>query len=178
MTLGLERGVVRLVPYDPAWPRLFGAEAERLQRIFEAAGLRLRVEHMGSTAVPGLAAKPILDILGGYPEDARLADYVRVLTSAGYEHRGEQGIPGREFFRRGDPRSYHLHLTKIDSQFWRDHLAFRDRLRADDALRDAYARLKYDLAQRFPRDREAYIEAKGPFVRDALGAATSTGDPR
>ena len=168
MTLGLESGVVRVVPYDPEWPSLFSAESERLQKLFAGAGLVVALEHTGSTAIPGLPAKPILDILGGYPAGARVADYIDVLTSAGYVHRGEQGIPGREFFRRGDPRSYHLHLTEIDSQFWRDHLAFRNRLRADDSLREAYAALKYDLAMRFPRDREAYIEAKGPFVKAVL----------
>jgi GrpB-like predicted nucleotidyltransferase (UPF0157 family) len=171
MTLGLERGIVRLVPYDREWPDLFAREAQRLQAIFAAARLPLRLEHMGSTAVPGLTAKPIIDILGGYTESASVGDYVEVLISAGYIHRGEQGIPGREFFRRGDPRSHHLHLTRIDGAFWRDHLAFRNRLRADDALRDAYASLKQELAARFPRDREAYIEAKGPFVRDVLAAA-------
>ena len=91
-----------------------------------------------------------------------------MLTAAGYVHRGDQGIPGREFFRRGNPRAYHLHLTAIDSPFWREHLTFRNRLRADEALRDAYAALKHDLAARFPRDREAYIEAKGSFVNDIL----------
>ena len=168
MTLGLESGVVRLVAYDPAWPSLFAAEAERLQKLFGAAGLVVTLEHTGSTAIPGLAAKPILDILGGYAEGTSASECIDVLTTAGYVHRGEQGIPGREFFRRGNPRSYHLHLTTIDSPFWRDHLTFRNRLRADAALRDAYAALKHELAARFPRDREAYIEAKAPFVNDIL----------
>jgi GrpB-like predicted nucleotidyltransferase (UPF0157 family) len=168
MTLGLESGIVRLVPYDPAWPTLFSAEAERLQKLFATAGLVVTLEHSGSTAIPGLAAKPILDILGGYPEGTRVTEYIDVLTSGDYVHRGQQGIPGREFFRRGNPRSYHLHLTAIDSPFWRDHLTFRNRLRADEALRDAYAALKHDLAARFPNDREAYIEAKGSFVTDVL----------
>jgi GrpB-like predicted nucleotidyltransferase (UPF0157 family) len=172
MTLGLESGVVRLVAYDPSWPGLFKAEADRIQKFFTAAGLVLTLEHVGSTAIPGLAAKPVLDILGGFPEGARVADYIDALTKADYLHRGEQGIPGREFFRRGNPRSYHLHLAAIDSQFWRDHLAFRNRLRADDSLRDAYAALKLDLAARYPRDREAYIEAKAPFVKKILGSAS------
>jgi GrpB-like predicted nucleotidyltransferase (UPF0157 family) len=168
MSLGLESGAVRVVPYDSNWPSLFAAEAERLQQRFAARGLAVVLEHTGSTAVPGLAAKPILDILAGYPEGAVVEEYITVLTKAEYVHRGEQGIPGREFFRRGDPRAYHVHLAAIDSPFWRDHLAFRDRLRADNALRDAYASLKHDLAARYPRDREAYIEAKGSFVRDVL----------
>ncbi len=167
-SLGLESGTVRVAPYDSSWPSLFEAEAERLLQCFEAAGLPIVLEHTGSTAVPGLAAKPIIDILGGYPGGADVQPYIGVLTQADYVHRGEQEIPGREFFRRGNPRAYHLHLTAIDSRFWRDHLTFRDRLRADDALRDAYAVLKRDLAARFPNDREAYIAAKQPFVEQVL----------
>ena len=173
MTLGLESGVVRLVPYDPAWPSLFVAEAGRLQTFFAAAGLVVLLEHTGSTAIPGLAAKPVLDILAGYPEGAPVTDYIDALTSADYVHRGEQGIPGREFFRRGNPRSYHLHLAAVDSPFWRDHLTFRNRLRADKSLREAYAALKHDLAARFPRDREAYIEGKEPFVKEILRGGLS-----
>ena len=168
MTLGLESGVVRLVPYDPAWPGLFVAEADRLQKSFASAGLVVLLEHTGSTAIPGLPAKPVLDILAGYPAGASVADYIDALARADYVHRGEQGIPGREFFRRGNPRSYHLHLAAVDSAFWRDHLTFRNRLRADKSLRDAYAALKHDLAARFPRDREAYIEGKQPFVKEIL----------
>ena len=168
MSLGLASGTVRVVPYDSTWPAHFAAEAEELRQRFEVAGLALVLEHTGSTAVPGLAAKPILDILAGYPAEADLAAYIGVLTEAGYTHRGEQEIPGREFFRRGNPRAYHVHLTAIESGFWRDHLTFRDRLRSDDALRDAYAALKRDLAARFTRDREAYIGAKASFVNEVL----------
>ena len=103
----------------------------------------------------------------------RHTPYITVLTSADDVHRGEQGIPGREFFRRGNSRSYHLHLTAIDSIFWRDHLAFRDCLRADDVLREAYAALKSELAARFPRDREAYIDGKGSFVNEVLARKQS-----
>jgi GrpB-like predicted nucleotidyltransferase (UPF0157 family) len=169
MSLGLESGTVRVVPYDSTWPSLFAAEAERLRQRFALAGLPVALEHTGSTAVPGLAAKPILDILAGYPDSVAVAGYIRVLMSADYLYRGEQGIPGRHFFRRGNPRAYHVHLTAIDNGFYRDHLTFRDRLRADNALRDAYAALKRDLAARFPRDREAYIAGKESFVNEVLG---------
>jgi len=169
MSLGLESGTVRVTPYDSTWPSLFAAEAERLRQYFAAAELPLIIEHTGSTAVPGLAAKPVLDILAGHQKGASVAAYIEVLTHAGYVHRGEQEIPGREFFRRGNPRAYHLHLTAIDSPFWRNHLTFRDRLRTDSTLRDAYAALKHDLAARFPRDREAYIAGKESFVSKVLG---------
>ena len=168
MTLGLERGVVRVADYDPGWAELFAAESARLTRALADAGLAVALEHMGSTAVPGLPAKPVLDILGGYPAGADVAAYVRALEAAGWVHRGEQGIPGREFFRRGEPRAYHLHLAVVGGSFWRDHLAFRDRLRASDALRDAYAALKRELAATHPRDREAYTDGKGAFVRAVL----------
>ena len=167
--LGLETGRVRLVPYDARWPSMFEAEAGRINEVVTAAGLPgLEIEHMGSTAIPGLCAKPILDLLAGVPVGHRFGPYIEALVAAGYVHRGEQGIPGREFFRRGDPRAYHVHLATVGGTFWRDHLRFRDALRRDDALRDAYGRLKQQLAERFSTDREAYIEAKGPFVRAVL----------
>lgn len=109
-SLGLESGTVRLASYDPAWPGLFAAEAARIAGT--SAPLSIRLEHVGSTSVPGLAAKPILDILAGRPAGEPLAPYVAAVVRAGYEHRGEQGIPGREFFRRGTPRAYHVHLVE------------------------------------------------------------------
>ena len=172
--LGLERGVVRLVPYDPRWPALFAAEAARLRAAL-GPGLPMALEHMGSTAVPGLAAKPVLDMLGGYPAGADVGAYVAALVRAGYVHRGEQGIPGREFFRRGEPRAWHLHLAVQDGAFWREHLAFRDALRAHPAWRDAYEALKRDLAHRHAHDRASYTEAKGAFVRAVLAGAPAAG---
>jgi len=164
--LGLESGRVRVVPYDPRWPDLFQAELERLT----AALLPLvaTIEHIGSTAVPGLAAKPVLDILAGYDDPELLQEFIVRFEAAGYEHRGEQGIPGREFFRRGNPRSYHVHFTRTGNLFWLRHLGFRDLLRVDPALRDAYADLKHQLAARFPTNREAYIEGKTDFIQGAL----------
>ena len=164
MSLGLESGTVRLVEYDPAWPGLFAEEAARIRALL-APELTLALEHMGSTAVPGLLAKPILDLLGGYPPGVDVEPYIATLVSAGYTHRGEQGIPGREFFRRGDPRAYHFHLAVHDGVFWREHLAFRNALRAAPAVRAEYAEVKSALARKFPRDREAYIDGKGTFVR-------------
>jgi GrpB-like predicted nucleotidyltransferase (UPF0157 family) len=163
--LGLERGVVRLVAYDPRWATLFLEESARLQPLLP---LGVTLEHIGSTAVPGLAAKPVLDILAGYEGLAALPACIAALVAAGYRHRGDQGIPGREFFRRGEPRAYHVHLALRGGSFWNEHLAFRDTLRADAAVREAYAHLKQELAACYPRDREAYIEGKGPFVREVL----------
>ena len=164
--LGLERGVVRLVDYDPRWATLFIEESARLRPALQPLGVTL--EHVGSTAVPGLVAKPVLDILAGYELAADLPECIATLAAAGYLHRGEQGIPGREFFRRGEPRAYHIHLALRGGPFWTQHLVFREVLRSDPTVRDAYARLKQELASRYPHDREAYIEGKGPFVREVL----------
>jgi GrpB-like predicted nucleotidyltransferase (UPF0157 family) len=168
--LGLESGTVRVVSYHSAWPTLFATEAERLRTFL--GNLPLELEHTGSTAVPGLAAKPIIDILAGHPPGSPVQPYIDALERAGYLYRGEQGIPGRHFFRRGDPRSYHVHLAPKASVFWREHITFRDALRRDDALRDHYAALKLDLASRFPRGREAYIDGKTDFVLKVLGLAS------
>jgi GrpB-like predicted nucleotidyltransferase (UPF0157 family) len=91
---------------------------------------------------------------------------------AGYTYRGEAGIPGRHYFRRGEPRSHHLHLVEQGSALWRDHLAFRDRLRAEPALAAAYGALKRRLASRHADDRAAYTEAKAPFIAAVLRGET------
>ena len=171
--LGLPSGTVVVVPYDPAWPALFAAEAARIRDAL-GASLPAAVEHMGSTAVPGLAAKPVLDLLIGYPPDAAVAPYVAALVRAGYVHRGEQGIPGREYFRLGAPRTHHVHVAVQGGSFWQEHLAFRDALRAEPALRDAYAALKRELARRHPHDRERYTEGKTAFVREVVARALAT----
>ena len=170
LPLGLPSGTVRIVPYDPEWPRLFEAEERRLRA--GLGSLAITIEHTGSTSVSGLAAKPVLDILAGVAGDVPLAPYIASFVAAGYIHRGEQDVPGREFFRRGDPRAYHIHLTRIGSPFWHEHLAFRDYLRTHPDVRNEYARLKYALAARFPNDRNAYIEHKAPFIRRVVSLAS------
>ncbi len=161
-----------VVPYDPAWPELYQAEVARLTPILAAHDVSLVIEHSGSTAIPGAAAKPVLDILAGRrPADSR-EQIIDALVSAGYLYRGEQGIPGRDFFRRGEPRQYHIHLTTIDSSFWRDHRTFRDYLRSHPDAAAEYSALKRDLAAQHPQDREAYIEGKTAFVKAILERAS------
>jgi GrpB-like predicted nucleotidyltransferase (UPF0157 family) len=173
--LGLESGAVRLVAYDPQWSVLFAQEAQRIRDALDARNLTLVIEHMGSTAVPGLAAKPIVDILAGWDRVEELPRLIAAVRDAGYLHRGEQGIPGREFFRRGDPRQYHLHLTRFRGTFWADHLAFRDLLRREADVAGAYDALKHVLAEKYPRNREAYIDGKTEFVQEMLRHARARG---
>jgi len=173
--LGLESGIVRLVPYNARWAELFTHEAARIHTALTERDLPIRVEHMGSTAVPGLSAKPIIDILAGWLRDEDRSTLIAALQQLGYVYRGEQGIVGREFFRLGNPRQYHLHLTRLGGSFWRAHLAFRDLLRADGQVADAYSTLKQELALEHPRDREAYIGGKATFVQAALQHAKTLG---
>jgi GrpB-like predicted nucleotidyltransferase (UPF0157 family) len=96
---------------------------------------------------------------------------IAALKHAGYDHRGEQGVPGREFFHRGQPRAYHVHLVEEGSALWRNYLAFRDYLRAHPEVTHLYADLKRALAARFPLDREAYTSAKSARVQEILALA-------
>ncbi len=172
--LGLAAKTVQVVEYDPTWPALYATEIARLEPVLQAHGVSLVFEHTGSTAVPGLAAKPVLDILVGRIENDRSVA-IAALQAGGYEYRGEQGIVDRDFFRRGVPRQYHLHLTQVGSHFWHDHRTFRDYLRTHADAAESYAALKRELASRYPRDRPAYIEGKTAFV-DAILAAARRGD--
>jgi GrpB-like predicted nucleotidyltransferase (UPF0157 family) len=169
--LGLSRGTVRVMAYDPRWPALFQAEAARLAGTAARSGLvPLAFEHIGSTAIPGLAAKPILDFMAGHALGADPQPYVAVLVAAGYEPRGEQGVPGRQLLVLGleTARTHHLDLVTTDGAYWREHLAFRDRLRAEPDLSAAYAALKHELAARHAADRGAYTAGKVAFIASVL----------
>ncbi|CAN5188533.1 hypothetical protein BH18ACT14_BH18ACT14_15830 [soil metagenome] len=161
---------VVVLPYDARWPELFTAERDRLAGIFgvRAAG----IEHVGSTAVSGLAAKGIVDILVGLrPLELRSED-LDAMARLGYVHRGELGIPGRHFFQKSEPPTHHVHAVEHGSVEWLKHVHFRDHLRTHPEDARSYAKLKHDLAVRFPDDRDAYTEGKSPFVAAVLRKAS------
>jgi GrpB-like predicted nucleotidyltransferase (UPF0157 family) len=164
---------VRLVPYDSTWPLEFAAEADRIERA--CAGLELRLEHIGSTSIPGIAAKPVIDILGGRPGNVAGSAYVAAFKQLGYEHKGAYGIPGRNYFRKGIPRTHHVHLVSWSSDLWRDHLLFRDYLRAHPEIAREYETIKRELAGMYLQDKEKYTDAKGPFVRSIVRRAREEG---
>jgi len=161
---------IRVVDYDPAWPELFEALAARA--LAALGDVALRADHVGSTAVPGLAAKPIvdLDVVVAGPGDVRTA--VGRLATIGYVHRGDLGIPGREAFRPpdGDP-PHHLYVVVDGNLAHRRHLALRDHLRADPDAAERYATLKRRLADRHRYDVDAYTEAKDEFIVPVLAVA-------
>lgn len=172
MSLGLRSGHVSLAPPDPAWADAFVAERDRLR--VALGELPLALAHVGSTAIPAIPAKPILDLLGGRPADAAIAPYVAALAAAGYAHRGAHGIPGRDYFVRDDAegrRTHHLHVVVEGGELWRAHLAFRDVLRARPERAAAYAALKRALAERHADDRAAYTDGKAAFVAETLRLA-------
>jgi GrpB-like predicted nucleotidyltransferase (UPF0157 family) len=145
---------------------MFDAEAHRIEAA--CAGLAIRLEHIGSTSVPGMSAKPVIDILAGRPPQSRPADYIAAFRQLGYEHKGAFGVPGREYFRRGTPRSHHVHLVSWSSTVWEEHLLFRDRLRTEPAVARDYEAVKRELAIAYASDRRGYTDAKGPFIRSVI----------
>ena len=155
----------RMVPYDRCWPELFRREAEAVGRILGSN--RKEIHHIGSTAVTGLAAKPVIDMMPVVWElEAAEACYAQ-FEAIGYEGMGELGIPGRRYFRKGgDDRIHQIHIFCADSQKDIDrHLAVRDYLRANDKQAAAYGALKLQLARQFPEDLEGYCEGKDAFVK-------------
>lgn len=166
--LGLESGMVTVVPYDPRWPALFDQAARELD---DALGPFITaVHHVGSTAVPGLCAKPVLDLLVSIPSFDEAVELAPRLEALGYEFRPDEEVPDRHYFRRrrGTARTHHLSLAEPSSRHHRVTLAFRDALRADPREAEVYAALKLELARRFPHDRAAYLEGKSTFVARVL----------
>jgi len=155
-----------LSPHNEEWHRLF--EDEKSLILNSIGEHVLAVEHVGSTAIFGISAKPILDIAVAIERFEVGEKCVAPLEALGYEYKGEKGVPGRHYFGKGVPRTHHLHMVAIGGDFWASHLAFRDHLNAHPALSREYDELKRDLARRFPTNREAYTEGKAAFVERVL----------
>ncbi|QWF84620.1 GrpB family protein [Amycolatopsis sp. CA-230715] len=158
---------VVIVDYDDGWPNLF----ERLRRPLATAlgPLASRIEHVGSTSVPGLAAKPIIDMVIVLDSAGDLDEAAARIRPLGYERRGDLGVPGREAFSRpGDLPAHHLYASAADGEQLARQLAFRDALRASPETARAYAALKRELAQRFRTDRVGYTDAKTSFIEYVL----------
>lgn len=166
---------IEIQPYHPAWPQRFAAEAATLRAALGALADQAVIEHIGSTAVPDLAAKPVIDIMLGLPRLSDLEPYFPALAAIGFHLQPQMAtaMPDRHYFTQPaqPPRQVHLHAVARDSDFWRDKLRFRDALRADSTLRERYAALKQQLAEQYGDDRAGYTEAKSGFINEALAAA-------
>jgi GrpB-like predicted nucleotidyltransferase (UPF0157 family) len=171
--IGLERGTVKLVPHDPKWAEHFRAEKEHLSGILRERVLEIR--HIGSTSIPGMPAKPIIDIVAAVRVLAGVEEFTQDLKDLGYKDKGNGEVPGRRYFVKGGEtrRTHHLNFCEMDSFFWRSHLAFCDYLKEHPDVAKEYAALKRTLAEQFPNDREAYTDGKEGFVRSVVERARS-----
>ncbi|MBI3449850.1 MAG: GrpB family protein [Acidobacteria bacterium] len=166
---------IEIVPYDASWPARFAEESQILRRAL-AAWLAGPIEHIGSTAVPGLAAKPVIDIMAGVRTLDGSRPAIAAATGLGYCHFPYQ-VDLEHWFCKPSPafRTHHLHLIPVGAPQWARPLAFRDYLRAHPDVAAEYESLKRDLARKHHLDREAYTQAKGPFIDRVTARALAMG---
>lgn len=151
-------------PYQQDWVRQFQQEAHILHKLF--GGLVVDIHHIGSTAVPGLAAKPVIDLLPVVTNLEQVDAFNARMEALGYEPRGENGLPGRRYFQKGgDNRTHHVHVFEVGNPEIERHLVFRDYLRAHPKEAQQYGDLKLQLAQSYPTNITSYIEGKHDFVQ-------------
>jgi GrpB-like predicted nucleotidyltransferase (UPF0157 family) len=164
---------VVLVPYRAEWPAMLAGICSELRAVLPGDGWT--VEHIGSTSVPGLVAKPVIDIMLGVPSLAYAETNVDALARAGFEYVSKYNtvIPERRYFvrPRTRPRLAHMHAVVEGGRLWQDHLLFRDALRRDGETRQAYQDLKQEMAARFAHDAAAYTDAKAAFIQGVMNRA-------
>ncbi len=167
-SMGLDASTVELVAWSSSLTDCFEDEANR---IATACGDRLSmIEHVGSTSVPGLESRPIIDLLVGVEHIRDASECIEPLKEIGYRCHGENGVPGRRHFTRSIDRRcvVQLHMVQFDGEFWVNTIRFRDQLRSDAGLADEYAQAKKELQERFATEPAAYEEARAAFERSAL----------
>ncbi len=172
-----ERAPVEICKYDTTWPLKF---EKQKSDIMNAIGDKVvAIEHIGSTAVPGLGAKPVVDIMVGLNEIDDAEDCIEPLKKIGYEYvpELEAEIPERRYFHKGPSnvpkKHYHLHMVQMHSEFWKVQILFRDYLRTHSDSAQEYFRLKKGLAAKYRLNREAYTEAKTSFIKSTIAKARS-----
>ena len=168
-SLGLKRHTVRLVEYDPRWEPAYSKAAAEIASVVGASASA--IEHVGSTAIPGLPAKPILDVAVGVPDPGATEEVAGHLVGVGYIDRGYGvGSIGRLLVRESAPdvRTIHVHVVMHGTEEWRHYVAFRDVLQNDPVARAQYSKVKRALVRRFRDDRRAYTRGKAAFIRAVL----------
>lgn len=157
-------------PYNPLWPRVFEEEKTLLIQAL-GSGILGSVEHVGSTAVEGLSAKPIIDIMVGIKSLEVAKPFIPLLTRSGYCFYPYKADV-MHWFCKPSPelRTHHLHLVPYQSELWQERITFRDVLRKNERVRLEYQQLKHDLAKEFPNDREEYTQRKWPFIQRVLNS--------
>jgi GrpB-like predicted nucleotidyltransferase (UPF0157 family) len=158
---------VVVVPHDPSWAAEFAGESRQVE--LALGDVLVAIHHIGSTAIPGIHSKPIIDMLAVVSDLATLDGRDARLQALGYEAKGEFGIPGRRYYRKDDSdgrRTHHLHAFQVGSPQVERHLAFRDFLTAHPEWAEKYGALKRRLAEAHPTHREAYMDGKDEFIRE------------
>ncbi len=176
MSIGLQRGSVKLVPHDPNWSYEFEQEVTRLRAILpEDLG---PFEHVGSTSIPGIPAKPIIDFMVGVADARRGLELESILNSAGYEHRSNGDNIDRVLFVLGPEscRTHHFSFVTLGSPQWLNSLGFRDVLRNDPSLAARYAELKKKLAKKYSDNRNSYTREKEPFFEEVFEIVAMKGN--
>ena len=168
MSLGLPSGQNHLVPHDPQWLALFEEERERLRLVLPPEAYD--IQHIGSTAVPGLRAKPIIDIAIAAQSHGLADEWQQAMASLGYDYPGDIGIPDHRIYGRDrGTRRFLVHVVDANGQRWKDFLRFRDLLRDDAQLAAAYQAVKHEAASRYPTgQRVSYTSAKAEFIERIL----------
>lgn len=171
MALGLTRGQVELAEHDEGWRAEFSSECRRIGAALAVLGCE--IEHVGSTAVAGIPAKPILDIAVGCASETDVRAVRGVLEGLGYLYGEDLGESGGQLFVRGAGavRTHHLHVVPLGGRQWQSYLSFREVLRTDADARERYAAAKRALAARFKDDRKSYSDGKASTVQELLARA-------
>jgi GrpB-like predicted nucleotidyltransferase (UPF0157 family) len=170
--MGLPSGQVSIEDYTGEWVKVFEEERDRL--VAAVGLLAVAIEHVGSTSIPGLCAKPVIDIAIGVTDLLTGKECIGPLSALGYEYKGDAGIPGRHFFAKGNPddRTHYVHVEPLNGVLWRNHILFRDYLRChlDEAV--TYGKLKRALAEKFSEDRDAYALGKNDYIESIIKTAS------
>jgi GrpB-like predicted nucleotidyltransferase (UPF0157 family) len=176
MNIRLKRGTVKLVEHDPQWENEFVREVKRLKEILP--GDIGPFEHVGSTSIRGIPAKPIIDLIIGVENLGVALQCAPLLQDAGYTHRPNGDTPSRVLFVRGHEscRTHHFSFITLGSDQWNNCLGFRDILRENPKLAPCYSELKQDLAQKYPEDRASYTSAKEPFFQEVFEIVAKKGN--
>lgn len=161
----MARRVIEVVAHNPDWPKLFKKEADEIKAVFGQEVVV--IHHIGSTAIPGISAKPIIDVLVEVQDIEKIDDFNEEMTGRGYQPKGEFGIPKRRFFIKGGDatRTHHIHVFQTGHPGIESHLNFRDYMIAHPEEAQAYSRLKEELARRFPEDIESYMAGKDGLIK-------------
>jgi GrpB-like predicted nucleotidyltransferase (UPF0157 family) len=174
MSLDDPRDTVEVVEYDPRWKDLFVEEKGLLDRALN--GLIISIEHVGSTSIPGMAAKPVIDIMACVEDQSGPDVYLDRVGPLGYAYQEQEDEPERIFFLKGMPRTYHLHFVVHGTKQYWDHILFREFLIENRGAFDEYADLKRELAKQFRDDRNGYWAGKDEFIKSIVEKARWSSD--